>query len=113
MSALVPGSGPTSAGTVLTLTGTNLSTASAVTFGGTAAPFTVVSDTRITAVAPAGARGRSRCPSRPRAEPAPERPTPGPPPPPSDVPVERRRQLIQPGYSWAPRPRRPEASALA
>ncbi|WP_406407831.1 IPT/TIG domain-containing protein [Streptomyces halstedii] len=57
LSALVPGSGPTSAGTVLTLTGTNLSTASAVTFGGTAASFTVVSDTQITAVAPAGAPG--------------------------------------------------------
>ncbi|MFD9872191.1 IPT/TIG domain-containing protein [Streptomyces niveus] len=57
LTALVPGSGPTSAGTVVTLIGTNLSTASAVTFGGTTAPFTVVSDTQITAVAPAGAAG--------------------------------------------------------
>ncbi|MFB8349045.1 IPT/TIG domain-containing protein [Streptomyces niveus] len=57
LTALVPGSGPTSAGTVVTLIGTNLSTASAVTFGGTAAAFTVVSDTQTTAVAPAGAAG--------------------------------------------------------
>lgn len=57
LTALVPGSGPTSAGTVVTLTGTNLATASAVTFGGTAVSFTVVSDTQITAVAPAGPAG--------------------------------------------------------
>jgi hypothetical protein len=57
LTALAPTNGPTSAGTVVTLIGTNLSTASAVTFGVTAAPFTVVSDTQITAVAPAGAAG--------------------------------------------------------
>ncbi|WP_406142632.1 IPT/TIG domain-containing protein [Streptomyces anulatus] len=57
LTALVPSSGPTSAGTVVTLTGTNLASASAVTFGGTAASFTVVSDTQITAVAPAGPAG--------------------------------------------------------
>ncbi|MFE3249743.1 IPT/TIG domain-containing protein [Streptomyces sp. NPDC059209] len=57
LTALVPSSGPTSAGTVVTLSGTNLATASAVTFGGTAVSFTVVSDTQITAVAPAGAAG--------------------------------------------------------
>lgn len=57
LTALVPSSGPTSAGTVVTLTGTNLATASAVTFGGTAVPFTVVSDTQIAVVAPAGPVG--------------------------------------------------------
>ncbi|MFD3488598.1 IPT/TIG domain-containing protein [Streptomyces sp. NPDC058665] len=57
LTSLVPSSGPTSAGTVVTLTGTNLSTTSAVTFGGTPVPFTVVSDTQVTAVAPAGPAG--------------------------------------------------------
>ena len=57
LTALAPSSGPTSAGTVVTLIGTNLATASAVTFGGTAVSFTVVSDTQITAVAPAGPSG--------------------------------------------------------
>lgn len=57
LTALVPTSGPTSAGTVVTLTGTNLATATAVTFDSTAASFTVVSDTQITAVAPAGPAG--------------------------------------------------------
>ncbi|MGW5332789.1 IPT/TIG domain-containing protein [Streptomyces bauhiniae] len=57
LTALVPSSGPTSAGTVVTLTGSNLATTSAVTFGGSLAPFTVVSDTKVTAVAPAGAPG--------------------------------------------------------
>ncbi|MFD8677167.1 IPT/TIG domain-containing protein [Streptomyces seoulensis] len=57
LTALVPSAGPASAGTVVTLTGTNLATATAVTFGGSAVPFTVVSDTKITAVAPAGAPG--------------------------------------------------------
>ncbi|MEU5808658.1 IPT/TIG domain-containing protein [Streptomyces sp. NPDC047718] len=57
LTALVPLAGPTSAGTVVTLTGTNLATAKAVTFGGTAVSFTVVSDTQITGVAPAGPAG--------------------------------------------------------
>ena len=41
----------------MTITGTNLSGAGAVRFGGTAASFTPVSDTRITATAPAHAVG--------------------------------------------------------
>jgi hypothetical protein len=57
LTALVPSSGRTSEGTVVTLTGTNLATASAVTFGGTAVSVIVVSDTQITAVAPAGPVG--------------------------------------------------------
>ena len=57
LTALAPTNGPTSAGTVVTLTGTNLATASAVTFGGTAVPFTVASDTQITAIVPSGPAG--------------------------------------------------------
>ncbi|MFD4925663.1 IPT/TIG domain-containing protein [Streptomyces goshikiensis] len=57
LTGLAPVSGPTSAGTVLTLTGTNLATATKVTFGATLAAFTVISDTQITATAPAGAAG--------------------------------------------------------
>uniref|UniRef100_UPI000A470A2F beta strand repeat-containing protein n=1 Tax=Nocardia shimofusensis TaxID=228596 RepID=UPI000A470A2F len=53
--ALDPTAGPETGGTVVTLTGTNFTGASAVSFGGTpAASFTVVSDTEITATAPAG-----------------------------------------------------------
>ncbi|MFD6023921.1 IPT/TIG domain-containing protein [Streptomyces griseoluteus] len=57
LTALVPNSGPTSAGAVVTLLGANLATATKVTFGGQNVPFTVVSDTQLTAVAPAGAAG--------------------------------------------------------
>ncbi|MEU1624833.1 IPT/TIG domain-containing protein [Streptomyces sp. NPDC020096] len=50
-----PASGPVEGGNTVTLTGSGLSNASAVRFGGTAATsFTVVSDTHISAVAPAG-----------------------------------------------------------
>jgi hypothetical protein len=52
-----PDSGPTAGGTTVTLTGSNLLTASAVRFGATAAAFTVVSDIQINAVAPAGSAG--------------------------------------------------------
>ncbi|MEV6566053.1 beta strand repeat-containing protein [Streptomyces kronopolitis] len=55
LSSLSPTSGPSAGGTAVTLTGSGLSNASAVRFGSTAASsFTVVSDTVITAVAPAG-----------------------------------------------------------
>ncbi|MFE2161159.1 IPT/TIG domain-containing protein [Streptomyces lydicus] len=55
LTSMTPTSGPTAGGTTVTLTGTGLATASAVRFGATpAASFTVVSDTHITAVAPAG-----------------------------------------------------------
>jgi hypothetical protein len=53
LSGFSPASGP--AGTLVTLSGTGLDGASAVTFAGTAARFTVVSDTQITATVPAGA----------------------------------------------------------
>ncbi|WP_345738692.1 IPT/TIG domain-containing protein, partial [Prosthecobacter algae] len=53
-----PATGSTLGGTPVTITGTNLTGASAVTIGGTAATsVTVVSDTSITAVTPAGSAG--------------------------------------------------------
>ncbi|MEU0009244.1 IPT/TIG domain-containing protein [Streptomyces sp. NPDC006314] len=57
LTGVAPGNGPTSAGAVVTLTGTNLATASKVTFGSQIAGFTVVSDTQITATVPAGPAG--------------------------------------------------------
>jgi len=53
-----PSAGPTAGGTTVTITGTNLSNATAVSFGGTAATsFTLVSSTTITAVSPGGSAG--------------------------------------------------------
>jgi hypothetical protein len=50
-----PSSGPPAGGTVVTITGTNLASASAVTFGSTpATSFTVDGDTQITATSPPG-----------------------------------------------------------
>ncbi|MBN9321677.1 MAG: IPTL-CTERM sorting domain-containing protein [Delftia acidovorans] len=55
VTSISPTSGPQAGGTTVTLTGTNLSGATAVTFGATAATgFTVNSATQITATAPAG-----------------------------------------------------------
>ncbi|MCX2496414.1 MBG domain-containing protein, partial [Pedobacter sp. PF22-3] len=55
VTALSPTSGPASGGTSVTITGTNFSGTTAVTFGATAATgFTVNSATQITATAPAG-----------------------------------------------------------
>ncbi|RLJ76607.1 beta strand repeat-containing protein, partial [Pedobacter alluvionis] len=55
VTALSPTSGPTSGGTSVTITGTDFSGATAVTFGATAATgFTVNSATQITATSPAG-----------------------------------------------------------
>jgi hypothetical protein len=50
-----PASGPTAGGTVVSVTGTGLSTAAAVTFGGTSASFTVISDSVVSVSAPPGA----------------------------------------------------------
>ncbi len=60
VSSLSPTSGPTSGGTTVTITGTGFSTApgtGAVKFGGTSADYDIISDTQITATAPAGAAG--------------------------------------------------------
>ncbi|MFI5524156.1 IPT/TIG domain-containing protein [Streptomyces platensis] len=55
--SLNPASGPASGGTVVTLTGTNLSTTQSVTFDGTPAPFSVLSDTSLSVVTPPGTAG--------------------------------------------------------
>lgn len=57
ITSMSPTSGPTSGGTIVTLTGTNLTDATAVKFGATAASYTVNSATQITATAPAGSAG--------------------------------------------------------
>jgi hypothetical protein len=58
LGSVAPASGPTAGGTTVTITGTNLTGATSVTFAGTAATaFTVNSATTITAVTPAHAAG--------------------------------------------------------
>jgi len=58
ISSISPVAGPTSGGTIVTISGTNLTGATAVNFGATnAASFTVNSATSITATAPAGVVG--------------------------------------------------------
>ncbi|MFR9754131.1 IPT/TIG domain-containing protein, partial [Nocardia sp. 004] len=55
LASVVPGSGPVAGGNSVTLSGTGFTGATAVLFGGIpAVSFTVVSDTQITAVVPAG-----------------------------------------------------------
>ncbi|MFJ3953849.1 beta strand repeat-containing protein [Streptomyces libani] len=55
LTSVAPNSGPAAGGTTVTLTGAGLATTTAVRFGATpATSFTVVSDTHVTAVAPAG-----------------------------------------------------------
>ncbi|MGW5129661.1 IPT/TIG domain-containing protein [Streptomyces sp. NPDC004069] len=56
VSSISPSQGPSSGGTVVPVTGTGFTGATAVRFGsGAAATFTVLSSTQVTAVAPAGA----------------------------------------------------------
>ncbi|WP_168218900.1 IPT/TIG domain-containing protein [Limnoglobus roseus] len=50
-----PGAGPAAGGSAVTVTGSGFTGATAVLFGSTIAAFTVVSDTQLTATAPAGA----------------------------------------------------------
>ena len=58
VSAVSPPSGPTTGGTVVTITGTDFTGATAVSFGSSpATSFTVDSDTQITATAPTGSLG--------------------------------------------------------
>ncbi|MGW2253189.1 IPT/TIG domain-containing protein [Kitasatospora sp. NPDC001660] len=57
VASFAPGSGPASGGTAVTITGTSLSSTQSVTFGGHPAPFVVISDTTVAAVAPPTADG--------------------------------------------------------
>jgi hypothetical protein len=58
VSAISPSTGSTAGGQVVTITGTGFTGSTAVTFGTTAATaFTIVSDTTLTATAPAGTAG--------------------------------------------------------
>src|SRR6185369_15157611 len=58
VTSLSPTSGPAAGGTVVTITGTNFTGVTAVSFGGTAAAgFTFNSATSMTATSPAGAAG--------------------------------------------------------
>ncbi|WP_405986150.1 IPT/TIG domain-containing protein [Streptomyces sp. NBC_00872] len=57
LTSLAPAQGPTGAGTGVTLTGSSLATTTAVRFGVTPAEFTVLSNTTIAALAPAGPLG--------------------------------------------------------
>jgi IPT/TIG domain-containing protein len=52
-----PDSGPVAGGTLVTITGTDFNSATAVTFDGLAAAFAVISDTTLTAVSPSHAAG--------------------------------------------------------
>ncbi len=54
LSSISPASGPPSGGNPVTITGTNLTGAITVNFGGVAAPATVLSSTQVYAHAPAG-----------------------------------------------------------
>lgn len=57
VTSVSPTGGPTAGGNAVTITGTGFTGASGVTFGGTAASFSVNNDSQITATAPAHAAG--------------------------------------------------------
>ncbi|MFB7214375.1 IPT/TIG domain-containing protein [Streptomyces sp. NPDC056255] len=57
ISSLTPTQGPVEGGNTITLTGTGLTGATSVRFGTTAAAFITVSDTHVTAIAPAAPTG--------------------------------------------------------
>jgi hypothetical protein len=57
VTTVVPDSGPTSGGTAVTITGTNLDSTDSVTIGGTPAPFAVLSATTLSVVTPPGTAG--------------------------------------------------------
>lgn len=105
LTSVSPTSGPLTGNTSVTLTGTHLTGATGVTFGGVTAPFTVVSDTQITATSPMHAAGPAAvlvtlpggsvagvytfadAPPPPGPPPAPPAPAPAPSSTPSVVPV--------------------------
>jgi hypothetical protein len=55
VSGISPATGPATGGTAITITGTNLTTATAVNFGSAAAAFIVVGPTQVLAISPPGA----------------------------------------------------------
>ncbi|MGW1109320.1 IPT/TIG domain-containing protein [Streptomyces sp. NPDC002540] len=57
ITGLTPTSGPTSGGTAVTITGTNLTSTSQVTFNSVPAPFSVINATTVSAVTPPGTLG--------------------------------------------------------
>jgi hypothetical protein len=57
IATVAPTEGPTSGGTALTITGTNLGSTDQVLVGGTPAPFSVISPTTVSAVTPPGVAG--------------------------------------------------------
>ncbi|KIF68807.1 cell surface protein [Streptomyces sp. AcH 505] len=57
VTTVTPAEGPTTGGTTVTVAGTGLTSTNQVTFDGNPAPFTVLSDTAVSAVTPPGAAG--------------------------------------------------------
>ncbi len=57
VSAVDPATGPAAGGTPITITGTEFTSATSVTIGGTSVSFTVVNDATITATTPPGTAG--------------------------------------------------------
>jgi hypothetical protein len=57
VTTVTPAAGPDSGGTTVTVAGTGLTSTNEVTFDGNPAPFTVLSDTAVSAVTPPGAAG--------------------------------------------------------
>ncbi len=57
ITSVSPVSGPTSGGTAVTVSGTDLADTDEVAFGGTLAPFTVISSSTVSAVTPPGSAG--------------------------------------------------------
>jgi hypothetical protein len=57
ISMISPGSGPTSGGTSVTITGTDLASATSVTFAGTPCSFGAINSTTIAAITPPGSAG--------------------------------------------------------
>ncbi|MFD8969319.1 IPT/TIG domain-containing protein [Streptomyces sp. NPDC059568] len=57
VTTVTPDEGPTAGGTPVTVAGTGLTSTNSVTFDGNPAPFTVISDTAVSAVTPPGAAG--------------------------------------------------------
>ncbi|WP_329133305.1 IPT/TIG domain-containing protein [Streptomyces sp. NBC_01476] len=57
VATVAPAGGPTSGGTAVTITGTNLASTDQVTFDGAPAPFSVINATTVSAVTPPGVAG--------------------------------------------------------